>query len=89
MEPPRIGPSNCLPKTQVCAKSKDEDVYKRQGLQSAVAEGQTLVEYLPELIKVAAGAEGHINVFRRVVHIFVHTWGFAVIQHPMFHSQKP
>ena len=27
MEPQRIGPSNCLPKTQVCAKSKD-DVYE-------------------------------------------------------------
>ena len=27
MQPQRIGPSNCLPKTQVCAKSKD-DVYE-------------------------------------------------------------
>ena len=26
-EPQRIGPGNCLPKTQVCAKSKD-DVYE-------------------------------------------------------------
>ena len=31
------------------------------GLQSTVAEGQTLVKYLPELIKVAAGAEGHVH----------------------------
>ena len=27
MQPQRIGPGNCLPKTQVCAKSKD-DVYE-------------------------------------------------------------
>ena len=31
------------------------------GLQSTMAEGQTLVKDLPELIKVAAGAEGHVH----------------------------
>ncbi len=31
------------------------------GLQCTVAEGQTLVEDLPELIKVAAGREGYIH----------------------------
>ena len=31
------------------------------GLQGAVAERQTLVENLPELVEVAAGAEGHIH----------------------------
>ena len=60
MEPQRIGPSNCLPKTQVCAKSKD-DVYELtpvkaevEALQNGIASLYPDINGLPALKQEAS-----------------------------------